>query len=121
MRPFLDGEFGNPSGMYALGRQASRAIDKARNSVAAALGCRPQEIVFTGPGTESINAAIKGVAFAQLFAGLGDHIVTTSIEHHAVLQSCEYLAKFVFETTHVPVDSHGLVDPEDVARSVNER
>ena len=121
MRPFLDGEFGNPSGMYALGKQAARAIDKARNSVAEALGCRPQEVVFTGPGTESINAAIKGVAFAQQFAGLGNHIVTTSIEHHAVLHSCDYLAKFGFETTHVPVDSYGLVSPEDVARSVNER
>jgi len=121
MQPFLVGEFGNPSGMYALGRQASRAIDKARNLVAAALGCRSQEVVFTGPGTESINAAIKGVAFAQQFAGLGDHIVTTSIEHHAVLHSCDYLAKFGFETTHVPVDSYGLVDPKDVARSVNER
>ena len=121
MRPFLDGEFGNPSGRYVLGKQAARAIDKARNSVAEALGCRPQEVVFTGPGTESINAAIKGVAFAQQFAGLGNHIVTTSIEHHAVLHSCDYLAKFGFETTHVPVDSYGLVSPEDVARSVNER
>src|SRR5437867_5446828 len=71
MRPDLDGEFGNPSGMYALGKEAARAIDKARNSVAQVLGCRPQEIVFTGPGTESINAAIKGVAFAQQLAGLG--------------------------------------------------
>jgi len=121
MRPFLDGEFGNPSGRYVLGKQAARAIDKARNSVAEALGCRPQEVVFTGPGTESINAAIKGVAFAQQFAGLGNHIVTTSIEHHAVLHSCDYLSKFGFETTHVPVDSYGLVSPEDVARSVNER
>jgi cysteine desulfurase len=121
MRPFLDGEFGNPSGMYALGKRASRAIDKARNGVAEALSCRTQEVVFTGPGTESINAAIKGVAFAQQFAGLGNHIVTTSIEHHAVLHSCDYLAKFGFETTFVPVDSHGLVDPDDVARAVNER
>ncbi len=121
MRPFLEEEFGNPSGMYALGKQATRAIDKARTSVAEALGCRSQEVVFTGPGTESINAAIKGVAFAQQFAGLGDHIVTTSIEHHAVLHSCDYLGKFGFETTHVPVDSLGTVNPDEIARAVNER
>src|SRR2546422_3598097 len=121
MRPYLDGEFGNPSGMYALGKEAARAIDKARNSVAQVLDCRPAEIVFTGPGTESINAAIKGVAFAQQFAGLGNHIVTTTVEHHAVLHSCEYLEKFGFETTYVPVDSHGLVDPNDVAKAVSER
>jgi len=121
MRPFLEEEFGNPSGVYALGKLAARAIDKARTSVAEALGCRSQEVVFTGPGTESINAAIKGVAFAQNFAGLGDHIVTTSVEHHAVLHSCDYLAKFGFQTTHVLVDSFGLVDPEEIARAVNER
>jgi len=77
--------------------------------------------VFTGPGTESINAAIKGVAFAKQFAGLGNHIVTTSVEHHAVLHSCDYLAKFGFETTFLPVDSFGAVDPDDVARAINER
>ncbi|MGH3118971.1 MAG: cysteine desulfurase family protein [Gaiellales bacterium] len=121
MVPFLGDEFGNPSGVYALGKQASRAIEKARESVAVILDCRPQEVVFTGPGTESINAAIKGVAFAQQFAGLGNHIVTTSVEHHAVLHSCDYLAKFGFETTFVPVDGYGLVSPDDVARAVNER
>jgi cysteine desulfurase len=121
MRPYLDGEFGNPSGMYGLGKQAARAVDKARTSIAGILDCRPQELVFTGPGTESINAAIKGVAFAQQFAGLGNHIVTTSIEHHAVLHSCDYLAKFGFETTHVPVDAYGLVNPDDVARAITDR
>jgi cysteine desulfurase len=121
MLPFLRDEFGNPSGVYALGKQADRAIDKARETVAELLDCRTQEIVFMGPGTESINAALKGVAFAQQFAGLGNHIVTTSVEHHAVLHSCDYLAKFGFETTFVPVDSYGLVNPDDVARAVNER
>jgi cysteine desulfurase len=121
MRPYLDAEFGNPSGMYALGKRASRAIEKERNSVADLLGCRAQEVVFTGPGTESINAAIKGVAFAQQFAGLGNHIVTTKVEHHAVLHSCDYLAKFGFETTFVPVDSYGMVDPDEIASAVNER
>lgn len=121
MRPYLEDAFGNPSGAYALGKQAARAIDEARSSVATSLGCRPHEVVFTGPGTESINAAIKGVAFAQHFAGLGNHIVTSSIEHHAVLHSCDYLEKFGFETTYVPVDSYGLISPGDVARAVNER
>jgi cysteine desulfurase len=121
MLPFLGDEFGNPSGVYALGQHASRAIDKARDGVGELLDCRSQEVVFTGPGTESINAAIKGVAFAQQFAGLGNHIVTTSVEHHAVLHSCDYLAKFGFETTLVPVDSYGLVNPDEVARAVNER
>ncbi len=121
MRPYLDGEFGNPSGAYALGRQAGRAVDAARKTVAETLGCRAAEVVFTGPGTESINAAIKGVAFAQQFAGLGNHIVTTAIEHHAILHSCEYLEKFGFETTYVPVDSRGLVDPEDISRALNDR
>src|SRR6266542_5289343 len=121
MRPYLDRAFGNPSGMYMLGKEAAHAIEKARLSVAEVLGCRPQEVVFTGLGTESINAAIKGVAFAKQFAGLGNHIVTTSVEHHAVLHSCDYLAKFGFETTFLPVDSFGTVDPDDVARAVTER
>ncbi len=121
MRPYLDRAFGNPSGMYMLGKEAAHAIEKARLSVAEVLGCRPQEVVFTGLGTESINAAIKGVAFAKQFAGLGNHIVTTSVEHHAVLHSCDYLAKFGFETTFLPVDSFGTVDPDDVVRAVTER
>src|SRR5207237_10753046 len=121
MRPYLEDEFGNPSGMYDLGKEAAGAIERARSSVASGLGCRPQEVVFTGPGTESINAAIKGVAFAKQLAGLGNHIVTSSIEHHAVLHSCDYLAKFGFETTFVPVDAFGTVDPDEVAHAINER
>jgi len=121
MRPYLEDEFGNPSGMYALGKEAAHAIGNARNSVAEVLGCRPQEVVFTGPGTESINAAIKGVAFGKQFAGLGNHIVTTSIEHHAVLHSCDYLTKFGFETTFLPVDPLGVVDPDHIAHAINER
>lgn len=121
MLPYLEDSYGNPSGSYALAGEAARALDKARRRVAKTLDVRPQEIVFMGHGTETINAAIKGVAFAQQQAGLGNHIVTTSIEHHAVLHSCEYLEKFGFETTYVPVDKHGLVDPVDVARAINDR
>ncbi|MCH8814614.1 MAG: cysteine desulfurase [Chloroflexi bacterium] len=121
MLPYLQDSFGNPSGTYALARQSAKAIDEARRSVAKTLGCRPQEIVFTGHGTESINAAIKGIAFAQQQAGMGNHIVTSNIEHHAVQHSCDYLEKFGFETTYVPVDEYGLVDPAAVANAVNER
>ena len=121
MLPHLKNSYGNPSGSYALAKDAARAVDKARRLVAEALDVRPQEAMFTGHGTETINAAIKGVAFAQQQAGLGNHIVTTSIEHHAVLHSCEYLEKFGFETTYVPVDKHGLVDPGDVANAITDR
>jgi cysteine desulfurase len=121
MLPHLEGAFGNPSGAYALGRQAGKAVDEARSSVAELLGCRPGEVVFTGPGTESINGAIKGVAFAQQIAGLGNHIVTTRVEHHAVLHSCEYLEKFGFETTYVPADAYGKADAAAVADAINER
>ena len=121
MMPYLGEQYGNPSGQYALGRQAARALDDARHAVSELLACKPAEVVFTGPGTESINSAIKGVALAQQRAGLGNHIVTTTIEHHAVLHSCEWLEKFGFEVTYVPVDGYGVERPGDVARAVNER
>lgn len=121
MIPYLTHAFGNPSGVYALGREAAKAIEDARRAVAACLSCRPVEVVFTGPGTESINAAIKGVALAQQQAGLGNHIITSAVEHHAVLHSCEYLEKFGFEVTHLPVDSWGRVNPDDVARAITRR
>ena len=100
--PFLDEQFGNPSGTYALAAEARRAIDAARTSVASVLGCKTTEVIFTSGGTESINAAIKGVAFAQQLARVGNHIVTSSIEHHAVLHTCQYLEKFGFEVTYLP-------------------
>ncbi len=121
MLPYLSGRFGNPSGAYALGRQAARAVTEARSSVAEVLGCRTRDVVFTGAGTESINLAIKGVAFAQQLAGMGNHIVSSATEHHAVLHSCEYLGRFGFETTYVPVDSHGTVSPQSVADAVTDR
>ncbi len=121
MLPYLSDRFGNPSGAYALGRQAARAVDEARRTVAEVLGCRPREVVFTGAGTESINLAIKGTAFAQKLAGLGNHIVTSTTEHHAVLHSCEYLERFGFETTYVPVDRFGMVSPQAVADALTDR
>ena len=121
MLPYLKERFGNPSGTYALAREAQRALDQARRSVADVLGCRSTEVTFTSGGSESINTALKGVAFAQKKAGVGDHVVTTAVEHHAVLHTCEYLELFGFEVTYVPVDSHGLADPDEVVRVVNER
>ena len=121
MMPYLTDAFGNPSGSYALGRQAARALEDARRRAAELLNAKTKEVVFTGPGTESINAAIKGVALAQKQAGLGNHIVTTTTEHHAVLHSCEWLEKFGFDVTYVPVDSYGMAHPEQIAAAVNQR
>jgi cysteine desulfurase len=121
MMPYLTGRFGNPSATYSLARQASRAIDDARKSVATVLNARPSDIVFTSGGTESINTALKGVAFAQRKARAGNHVVTTTIEHHAVHHTCNYLEQFGFEVTYVPVDAQGCVDPDEVAGAINER
>ena len=120
MLPFLSQQFGNPSATYAIARQAQQAIDDARKTVAAVLNCRTADLIFTSGGTESVNAALKGVAFAQRKARAGNHIVTTTIEHHAVLHTCNYLEEFGFEVTYVPVDRFGLVDPEDVARALTD-
>jgi cysteine desulfurase len=121
MLPYLTDAFGNPSASYGLARQAQRALERSRRSVADALGSRPSEIVFTSGGSESINAALKGAAFAQQRARAGNHIITSTVEHHAVLHTCEYLEKFGFEVTYVPVDPLGLVDPDEVARAVTDR
>jgi cysteine desulfurase len=118
MMPYLSGSFGNPSATYRLAKQANDAVVRSRKTVAAILGARPTEIVFTGAGTESINTAIKGVAFQQKLARAGNHIVTSQIEHHAVLHACQYLERFGFEVTYVPVDHDGLVSPDDVARAI---
>jgi len=121
MLPYLGERFGNPSATYRLAREALGAIDGARRTVAEVLACRPAEIIFTSGGSESINAALKGVAFAQKKARVGHHIVTTTVEHHAVLHTCEYLEKFGFDVTYVPVDRFGQVDPDQLAAAVNER
>jgi cysteine desulfurase len=121
MLPYLGERFGNPSASYAGARQAQRVVEDARRTVAEVLGCRPNEVVFTSGGTESINAATKGVAFAQQLAHLGNHIVTSVIEHHAVLHSSQYLEKFGFDVTYLPVDACGLVDPAAVAEAVGPR
>jgi cysteine desulfurase len=121
MLPFLGHEFGNPSATYGLASHASAAVEDARSRVAEVLACRTTEVVFTSGGTESINAALKGVALAQQLARVGNHVITSAIEHHAVLHSCQYLEKFGFDVTYLPVDRQGLVDPEEAARAVSER
>jgi cysteine desulfurase len=114
MMPYFTEEFGNPSSIHRPGRRALDALDDARDTLAAVLGANPKEIIFTAGGTESDNLAIKGVAFAQQRAGKGAHLITSAIEHHAVLHTFEYLAAFGFEVTVLPVDSDGLVRPADL-------
>jgi cysteine desulfurase len=117
MRPYLEQAFGNPSSGHRYGRAAHAAIDQARGQVAMLLGATLDEIVFTGGGSESDNHAIKGVAFAR--RSWGDHIITSQIEHPAVLNTCRYLEqRHGFRVTYLPVDSYGLVDPADVATAI---
>ena len=121
MLPYFSQKYGNPSSIYALGREAADALDSAHRTVAEILHAQPREIVFTSGGTESDNLAIRGVAFAQRKRGK-NHIITSPIEHHAVGHTVEQLAKeFGFEVTMVPVDRYGLVDPDDVGRAITER
>jgi len=116
MLPYFTTEYGNASSIYTLGRHAMQALDSAREQVASVLGCRPTEISFTGCGSESDNLAIKGVAYAA--QKKGNHLVTSAIEHHAVLHTCQYLERFGFKTTYLPVDAYGRVDPDDVGRAI---
>lgn len=118
MMPYLTSAYGNPSATYSVAKEAADGLAHARKVVATILGTRPTEVVFTGSGTDSINTAIKGVAFQQKKARGGNHIVTSQIEHHAVLHACQYLERFGFDVTYLPVDRFGLVDPGDVARAV---
>ena len=119
MLPYFAADFGNPSSIYTIGQEARKAVDDARERIARILGARMSEIVFTSGGTESDNAALKGVAFA--LRSLGNHIITTAIEHHAVLHTCYQLEQFGFEVTYVPVDEYGMVDPQDIVDAVTER
>ena len=121
MLPFLQGSFGNPSGQHAHARVAKTAIEEAREQVAAALGAKPAEIVFTGGGTEADNLAIKGAARSARDRGLGDGVVTTAIEHHAVLHSCDRLARDGLRVAKVGVDANGVVDVDALAAALDER
>ncbi len=119
MLPYFGELFGNPSSIYTLGRKSLDAIDSAHEAVARALNCRPTEIVFTGGGSEADNLAIKGIAYAQ--RRRGDHIITTAIEHHAVLRTCERLEQEGYRVTYLPVDEYGRVTPEQVEAAITDQ
>ncbi len=118
MLPYLTEHQGNPSSIYASGRRARQALDEAREVVARFVGAQPREIVFTAGGTEADNLAIKGAAWAA--SANGRHIVTSSVEHKAVLHACGVMERSGFEVTYLPVDRYGRVDPADVADAITE-
>lgn len=118
MLPYFSEDFGNPSSIYALGRRSHQALEEAHQMVAGVLNCRPTEVIFTGGGSEADNLAIKGVATAA--RRRGQHIITSAIEHHAVLHTCAYLEQQGFEVTYLPVDATGQVDPDAVAAALRE-
>jgi len=113
MLPFLGPVFGNPSGLYAAGREAQAAVDESRRRVAQCLGAQPPEILFTSGGTESINTALSGIAYAMHRAGAGSHVITSAIEHHAGLHAAQFLEELGFEVTYLGCDPHGRVDPAE--------
>lgn len=127
MMPFLGDRFGNPSGLYRAGQEAQRAVDRARVAVSSILGARPSEVIFTSGGTESINAALLGIAYSMRRAGAGYHVITTAIEHHAGLHAAQHLEELGFDVTYLGCDASGRVSvaefeaalrPETVLASV---
>ena len=118
MLPYFSESFGNPSSIYTLAQESRKAVDDARETISHLLGARMSEIVFTSGGTESDNAALKGVAFA--LKHVGNHIITSNIEHHAVLHTCHQLEQFGFNVTYLPVDRDGLISPDEVAAAVTD-
>ncbi|MDI6814633.1 MAG: cysteine desulfurase NifS [Dehalococcoidales bacterium] len=119
MLPYFTDAFGNPSSIYSYGQEAKGAIEEARSKVADLIGARSSEVVFTSGGTEADNFAIKGVAYAK--EGKGNHIITTLIEHAAVINTCKFLESRGFEITYLPVDGYGLVDPDNVKKAVTDK
>ncbi|MDQ2085796.1 cysteine desulfurase NifS [Herbivorax sp. ANBcel31] len=116
MLPYFTENFGNPSSIYSLGRESKKALEEAREKVSKAVGSNPREIFFTGSGTEADNWAVKGVAYAN--KDKGNHIITTNIEHHAVMHACQYLESDGFEVTYLPVDENGLVSANEVLKAI---
>ena len=116
MLPYLTEQWGNPSGIYSIARQAKQALEEAREDIADVFLCSPNEIVFTGSGSEGANLALKGVAYARRDEGM--HVITTQIEHHAVLHTCHRLEREGFEVTYLPVDRCGVVDLDALRAAV---
>ena len=119
MMPYLTEEYGNPSSLYSIGRSSKRAIENARQDVAKLINCDKSEIYFTGCGTESDNTALKGIA--NRYKEKGNHIITTKIEHHAILESCKTLEKQGFDITYLNVDERGIVDLQQLENTVTEK
>ncbi|RMF84054.1 MAG: cysteine desulfurase, partial [Nitrospinota bacterium] len=116
MRPYIEEHFGNPSSNHYWGQQARQAVEEARAKVAASLGCSAEEIIFTSGGSESNNTVLKGVAYT--YRERGNHIITSQIEHPAILQPCRFLEQNGYRITYLPVDRYGWVDPEAVRRAI---
>jgi len=119
MLPYFTDAFGNPSSIYSYGLEAKGAIEEARIKVAELIGARSEEIIFTSGGTEADNFALKGVAYANEHKG--NHIITTPIEHHAVMEACKFLERRGFRITYLSVDEYGLVDPQDVKKAITDK
>ncbi len=118
MLPYMTESYGNPSAIYSLGREAKRALEQARADIAAAIGAKPQEIYFTGCGTESDNWAVRGAAVSE--KKKGKHIITSAIEHHAISHTLEYLEKQGYEVTYLPVDEYGRISVADVKAALRD-
>lgn len=118
MLPYFTENFGNPSSIYAEGREAKKAIERAREQVATAIGADPKEIYFTGSGSEADNWALRSTAKA--LSSKGNHIITSAVEHHAILHTCQDLEKQGYEVTYLPVDKYGMVSPEDVKAAIKD-
>lgn len=116
MMPYLTTEYGNPSSLYSIGRKAKKAIEKSRQQVAELINCNPHEIYFTGSGSESDNTALKGFAYAN--REKGNHIITSKIEHHAILETCETLEKQGFEVSYINVDKDGVLKIEELRNAI---
>ena len=119
MLPYFDSQYGNPSSIHQFGRKAKNAIQKARKQVAALIGAEPDEILFTSGGTESNNTILYGIPKLQGSHLDQNHIITSSIEHEAILQPCKEFENIGIKITYLPVDEHGIVDPNDIANSIN--
>ncbi|HHO75475.1 MAG TPA: cysteine desulfurase NifS [Deltaproteobacteria bacterium] len=119
MLPFMSQVYGNTSSLHSFGQEAKTAVERTRDQIAAHINARPEEIVFTGGGTESNNWAIKGVALAR--KDKGNHIITSTIEHHAVLEVCGFMERQGLDITYLPVDEFGFVDPGDVKKAITDR
>ena len=116
MLPYFSKLYGNPSSIYTLGQESRKAVDDSRETIASILNCKISEVVFTSGGTESDNLALKGVAFAS--SNRGKHIITTNIEHHALLNTCYQLERLGFKITYIPVDRLGIVDPNLITQAI---